>query len=684
MSTLASRSFPTRPAIRIATAPVVLALIVVGSTIARFAAVAHRATPRYFPDEYLYSELSRSIAAGHGARILGDPAGMPALLDPVISSLAWLPGDPGLAFRLTQGLHAAAMSLAAIPIYLICRRLSLSTGWSLGVAITASAYPGLIYSGYVTADSLGYLLCLVALSAALRTLSAPGILNQLVFLGAAACATAARIQYILLIPAVVLSALIVEDVRLRRFARRFAIIGGVTLVAGVALLALGQPLVGRYGAVRTFGFSPHMAAWLAPTGFLLALASGVAIVPGAVAWVTATVGNRRDRTHRSFAVLLLTFVPALVLVTTIVNVATGSDRFMERYLLVIMPLTAVAFAAWINAQTPRRFVAIMIATAIAVGAAMSPLSGYSVGQGPADSPLVLGFMWAESRYGLADASLFVALVATIAAAAGAAAAHPRGPSGRAVLGLAVMMLIGGSAAAHATDITATSRLSARTFDGRSPQWVDAHGVRGVTMIQTAGSDPITAMGHAIWNGSIKTAARLGTAAAIDGGRARISVTRTGVMRREGRPIVGPILVATGGTQTVFAGARRIGEVRDFSLFTPMTRTLRLVAMVEGLASDGWLAAPSTIKVFSRPGECRRARLTLTLPADRPPVMITVVQSGSKRRIRVAAGAQASIALDSSAGVPARAEITTKKPIFLGGPLRRVAARATLAVNSCRL
>ena len=67
-----------------------------------------------------------------------------------------------------------------------------------------------------------------------------------------------------------------------------------------------------------------------------------------------------------------------------------------------------------------------------------------------------------------------------------------------------------------------------------------------------------------------------------------------------------------------------------------------------------------------------------------PVMITVVQSGSKRRIRVAAGAQASIALDSSAGVPARAEITTKKPIFLGGPLRRVAARATLAVNSCRL
>ena len=326
----------------------------------------------------------------------------------------------------------------------------------------------------------------------------------------------------------------------------------------------------------------------------------------------------------------------------------------------------------------------MIATAIAVGAAMSPLSGYSVGQGPADSPLVLGFMWAESRYGLADASLLVAIVATIAAAAGAAAALPRGPSGRAVLGLAVMMLIGGSAAAHATDITATSRLSTRTFDGRSPQWVDAYGVRGVTMIQTAGSDPITAMEHAIWNGSIKSAARLGAAVAIDGGRSQISLTRTGVMRREGERIVGPILVATGGTRTVFEGARRIGEVRNFSLFSPTTRALRLAAMVEGLASDGWLAAPSTIRVFSRPGECRRARLTLTLPAGRPPVTITVVQGGSKQRIRVAAGVHASIALDSSAGVPERAEIATKKPIFLGGPLRRVAARATLEVNSCRL
>lgn len=683
MSTIASRSVPARPALRIATAPVVLALFVVGSTIARFAAVAHRATPRYFPDEYLYSELSRSIASGHGANVLGNPVGMPALLDPVISSLAWLPGDAGLAFRLTQGLHAAAMSLAAIPIYLICRRLSLSPSWSLGVTIAASAYPGLVYSGYVTADALGYLLCLVALHAALRMLSTPAITNQLVFLGTAACAAAARIQYVVLIPAVVLSALIVEDFRPHRAARRFAILGSLTLLGAVLLVARGQSLVGRYGAVHSFGFSREMAAWLAPTGFLLALACGAAIIPGAAAWVAATVGNRGNRAHRSFATLILTLVPLLVLMATVLNVATGSARFMERYLLVVMPLAAVAFAAWIDARTPRRFVAVVTAAAIAVGAAIAPLSGYAAGQGVSDSPLLLGFVWGASRYGVADVSLLVALVATLAATAGAAAALPRGPSGRAVLGLAVALLAVGSVATHATDLASSRRVSVETFAGRSPQWVDAHRLRAVTLIQTVGSDPVPAMTNAFWNASVRTAARLGAAEGIDGGRSRITVTAAGALLREGQRIVGPMLVANGGTRTIFAGTTRVDAIRGFSLLTPSTRDPRLVASAEGLAGDGWLSAPSLIRVFSRPGECRRAAVMVTLPPGRPPVRITVIRSGNARGVALAPGRKALITLDSRAGVPAAVEITTDTPIAVPNPLRRVSARATLTVGSCR-
>ena len=46
---------------RVTSAPVLLSMIVAGSALVRFAAGLARSTPSYFPDEYLYSELSRSI-----------------------------------------------------------------------------------------------------------------------------------------------------------------------------------------------------------------------------------------------------------------------------------------------------------------------------------------------------------------------------------------------------------------------------------------------------------------------------------------------------------------------------------------------------------------------------------------------------------------------------------------------
>ena len=55
-------------------------------------------------------------------------------VDPIVTAPVWLvTSDPVTAFRLTQGIHAVLFSLAAIPAYLLCRRLGLDR-W-LGIAV---------------------------------------------------------------------------------------------------------------------------------------------------------------------------------------------------------------------------------------------------------------------------------------------------------------------------------------------------------------------------------------------------------------------------------------------------------------------------------------------------------------------------------------------------------------------
>ena len=53
----------------------------------------------------------------------GTPAHFPALLEPLLTTPIWLLNDAETAYRLTQALHVVAMSVAAIPIYWLARRV---------------------------------------------------------------------------------------------------------------------------------------------------------------------------------------------------------------------------------------------------------------------------------------------------------------------------------------------------------------------------------------------------------------------------------------------------------------------------------------------------------------------------------------------------------------------------------
>ncbi|HMB79558.1 MAG TPA: hypothetical protein VKI43_05805, partial [Vicinamibacterales bacterium] len=128
------------------TARVVLTLVVAGSFVVRVVASAAHPVPRYFPDEYLYTAIARALASGHLPAVRGHAVQFPALLEPLLAAPLQALFPPEAAYRLTQMENALLMSLVAVPVYLLARRLSLSARYALACAVFAVAIPDLVYS----------------------------------------------------------------------------------------------------------------------------------------------------------------------------------------------------------------------------------------------------------------------------------------------------------------------------------------------------------------------------------------------------------------------------------------------------------------------------------------------------------------------------------------------------------
>ena len=218
------------------------------------------------------------------------------------------------------------MAMAAVPVYLLARRLQLTTGPALACAAAAVVAPGLLYAGYMTADAVGYLLALIAVLAAVRALTRPTLAAQGWFLVAAGLATFARLQYAVLVPAFVGAALVVERWHVVRAARRFVLVSAFVATACVAAAVVGSRVLGRYEAVTGFGVSSSTASWTASTAVLLAVVAGAALVPGAVAWICASIVRAgADRARTGFAAFSGICVLALMVAAALMSVDTGSN-----------------------------------------------------------------------------------------------------------------------------------------------------------------------------------------------------------------------------------------------------------------------------------------------------------------------------------------------------------------------
>ena len=649
-------------AARIAAVPARYALagIVALSFVVRLAAVLAHAVPLYFPDEYIYGTLARSLAESGRLAIRGQPAHFPALLEPLLASPFWLFHDPMLAYRLTLGLNALAMSLAAIPVYLLARRLGLGSGLALGAAALAVASPDLLFASFLLADPIAYPLVLTALYLGVRALEKPTGKAQVAFVAVAGLAAFARIQYVVLPIAFLAAALLVERGRIRRYWPTLVLLA----LPVVGVLALGTSRVLGYYSVVGHDHVPAFAAlkWAAIDTMMLAYSSGWILVPGAIVGLALALVRPRTRVERAFGALAL-FLSAGVFVEAAIYAARGSTRYQERYLFALLPLVALAFGLYVKRGWPHRLAVAIVSAAMLVLSVRVPLSGFTAADNKQDSPFLFAVFRLEGLLSVGTGTLLVAIAAGILSAL-AVALVGRKHAAAVAFGLAGVACALASLGAFVFDRDNASNV--RASMPRDLTWIDRTGLKDIALVQTLGAPRGRATEQLFWNENVSRVVLLPGAEATDAfGATPVKVTGDGRMVAGRDPVTGPILFESFAARAEFTGARFVGRGVSLELYRPVG-TPRLSLLVAGLYTDGWLAHGGRLTVW--PDRSGRTDGTLTLrlwlPKDTQLTPMVFTAPGLKRTVLVPSGGSRTVVFHPSGTRPWVLHYTTTKHPYL--------------------
>jgi hypothetical protein len=604
-------------------ASLVLGLMVGASAVARFLLALPHTTPLYFADEYIYSTLAYELATTGRPTIRGDAASFPALLEPILTAPFWLAGDPELALRLTQGLNAVAMSVAAVPIYLLARELRLGRGFGLAAAAVALVSPDLFYVAFILGEPIAYPLVTWAVYFGIRALHRPTARDQALFVVLAGLASFARVQFVVL-PVAYVGAALIARIPLRRLKVSFALLS----LPAVGLVVAG---LGYYAGIADFDVDPGgLAHWLATDAMLLAYAAGWLIVPGAVVGL-ALAPRGIERAFAAFTVILGAglFVEAALYAT---NASVGpGGRFQERYLFTLSPLLVLAFGLSLRHVGRARGAVALIAVGMIAMSARVPLSGYTDVHGRQDSPFLIGVHKLDELVGHANASLTVAAVAAVLALLSVAVAY------RNRLAVPALAFVGALLAAvslGAWSLDSRYANAARTtYLPEDARWVDNARLSDVTLLNTPGSKREIALEQMFWNRSITEFARLRDADRADAFAApRVRIARDGALWLSGRPLRTPLLVAEYAMNAQFSGATRVDATNLFTLWRP-AGTPRLTLLTGGRYFDGWLANTGYVRAW-RNG---RVTMRLSLPPHAAATTLRFRGPGVRERVRLTPG-----------------------------------------------
>ena len=611
-----------------------------------------RATPALFPDEYIYSSLGRSLAESGRPLIRGGSAHFPALLQPILTAPAWLIGDVGVAFRVVQTISALAMSLAAIPVYVLAIRLGLSGRVALALAALAVLVPDFMYASFVTSEPFAYPLVLATAAAASFALAQPTRRAQVAFIAFAALAVLTRAQLAVLPVVFFIGALVMglQEHRVRSALREQLLPLGAFLLPVLGLTLAGPThVLGYYRSVLHLQLHPiAFLRWTGWDAMVLAYASGWIIVPGAILGLWLMLRRPATRLERSFAVVTVLLALALLAEAGLLQAnaagqaaAYGANEIKERYVFYIVPLAGICFALYARRGWPMRVTHLALAAALLILSVRVPLSGFAIARTLDASPVLFAVFWLTEKLGSPGnaASVVAAVVGLLSVVAVLASRRPRLGTPL-VLGLALLVTGAASAGAVALDVQSTGTLRRSSLPA-DPSWVDRFHLGKVTLVEAYSGSRGISLQELFWNRSVKRVVLLPGATAFDSFHTdRADVGDDGSLTVAGRPLGGALLVDTFGSTVLLQGARLLQAGPTAALWTPeRSARPRLRLYAAGRYSDGWLAGTGAIYVWPEvPGRPVSGWLSMRLTAQ-PVIGPARLTFQSRRNVRTSVNVQ---------------------------------------------
>ncbi len=395
-----------------------LAGLVLGSTLVRFAAARGVHTPWIMPDEVIYGELGKSLYNSGRFEVLHEHIGFFGLVFPALVGGPLSVSDLERGYHWLKLLQALVMSLTAVPVYFWARSL-VRSGWALAAAALTVALPGLAYSGLVMTEVAFYPALVLAAWALARALERPTLRRQGWLVAACALAAMTRLQAFVLLPvfgtAVVLKAAL--DIRPRDALRLWPAGAGLVALAGAWAswrLAADGNLSALFGAYSPAGETSYSAS--EALRYALYHAGDLMLMTGVVPLcaVLLLVGLRHERGGLTAYVATALSLCAWLVVEVGVFASRHVGLLAERNLLPLAPVAFVGLAVWLDrgAPRPRLATALVAVGAVALAAAL-PMGRFAVLEAFPDAftlqPLIAHAGWHPD------------LIATLAAGALAAA-----------------------------------------------------------------------------------------------------------------------------------------------------------------------------------------------------------------------------------------------------------------------
>ena len=333
--------------------------------------------PFVFVDEAVYTELARSLADTATFAVRGVPVSGYSILYPALLAPAYGVFDNLVdAYAAAKATNAIVMSLAAIPTYLLARRVASVRLALLGAAISV-AVPSMAYTATMTTESLFYPVSLAFAFVLVRYLERPAWPRLAALVVALAVAFATRSQSLAFVPAIATAPLLLALLRSRgSVVRPFVPLYAIGAAAALALVALqaarGRSLADLLGAYSIVGEGGYDAGqvlrfWL---WHVEELDLYVGVVPFAALLLALLVGRGLPERLQEHVAATTALVVWSTLAVGAFASRFASDRVQDRYLFFLAPLLVVVVLAWVELGAPRPKAATAVAAVVALALAL--------------------------------------------------------------------------------------------------------------------------------------------------------------------------------------------------------------------------------------------------------------------------------------------------------------------------